>query len=66
MQPEKPTQNAFVESFNGKFRDNGLYKHTYRYQHTQILCLELNNHVVNARKMRYKYINNLFSCGRII
>jgi putative transposase len=27
IQPGKPTQNAFVESFNGKFRDTCLNQH---------------------------------------
>lgn len=30
IQPGKPTQNAFVESFNGKFRDNCLNLHWFR------------------------------------
>ena len=30
IQPGKPTQNAFVESFNGKFRDTCLNLHWFR------------------------------------
>ncbi len=30
IQPGKPTQNAFAESFNGKFRDNCLNLHWFR------------------------------------
>jgi putative transposase len=30
IQPGKPTQNAFVESFNGKFRDSCLNQHWFR------------------------------------
>ena len=30
MQPGKPTQNAFVESFNGKFQDSCLNQHWFR------------------------------------
>jgi putative transposase len=29
IQPGKPTQNAFVESFNGKFRDECLNQHWF-------------------------------------
>ena len=29
IQPGKPTQNAFVESFNGKFRDECLNEHWF-------------------------------------
>lgn len=30
IQPGKPTQNAFVESFNGKLRDGCLNQHWFR------------------------------------
>ncbi len=30
IQPGKPTQNAFVESFNGKFRDRCLNQQWFR------------------------------------
>ena len=30
IQPGKPVQNAFVESFNGKFRDECLNQHWFR------------------------------------
>lgn len=29
IQPGKPTQNAFIESFNGKFRDECLNEHWF-------------------------------------
>jgi len=29
IQPGKPTQNAFVESFNGRFRDGCLNQHWF-------------------------------------
>jgi putative transposase len=30
VQPGKPTQNAFIESFNGKFRDECLNEHWFK------------------------------------
>ena len=30
IQPDKPTQNAFIESFNGKFRDECLNDYWFR------------------------------------
>jgi putative transposase len=33
IQPGKPTQNAFVESFNGKFRDGCLNQHWFKSLH---------------------------------
>ena len=30
IQPGKPTQNAFVESLNGKFRNECLNRHSFR------------------------------------
>ena len=30
IQPGKPTQNAFVESFNGRFRDGCLNQHWFK------------------------------------
>ena len=29
IQPGKPTQNAYIESFNGKFRDERLNEHWF-------------------------------------
>ena len=29
IQPEKPVQNAFIESFNGKLRDECLNEHWF-------------------------------------
>lgn len=37
IQPGKPTQNAFVESFNGRFREGCLNQHGFRsLQHIRI------------------------------
>jgi len=33
IQPGKPTQNAYIESFNGKFRDECLNEHWFRNLH---------------------------------
>ena len=33
IQPGKPTQNAFVESFNGRFRDSCLHQQWFRNIH---------------------------------
>jgi putative transposase len=33
IQPGKPTQNAYIESFNGKFRDECLNEHWFRSLH---------------------------------
>ena len=30
IQPGKPTQNGFIESFNGRFRDECLNEHWFR------------------------------------
>ncbi|PCO04049.1 IS3 family transposase, partial [Microbulbifer flavimaris] len=30
IQPGKPTQNGYIESFNGKFRDECLNEHWFR------------------------------------
>ncbi|CAI2018337.1 Uncharacterised protein [Serratia fonticola] len=29
IQPGKPTQNGFIENFNGRFRDEGLNEHWF-------------------------------------
>jgi len=29
IEPDKPTQNAYIESFNGKFRDECLNEHWF-------------------------------------
>ena len=49
IQPGKPTQNAFVESFNGRFRDNCLNQHW-------LTSLEDAREIVDAWRMDYNQI----------
>jgi putative transposase len=46
IQPEKPTQNAFVESFNGRFRDGCLNQHWFR-------SLDEARHIIKHRRKHY-------------
>lgn len=48
IQPGKPTQNAFVESFNGKFRDSCLNLHWFR-------SLREARQIVRAWRRHYNY-----------
>lgn len=48
IQPGKPTQNAFVESFNGKFRNECLNQHWFR-------SIEEAKQIIN--EWRYHYNN---------
>jgi len=47
IQPGKPTQNAFIESFNGKFRDECLNEHWF-------LTLQEAQLVIEAWRREYK------------
>ena len=49
IQPGKPTQNAFVESFNGKFRDGCLNQHWFA-------SLEDAREIINAWREDYNRI----------
>lgn len=41
IQPGKPTQNAFIESFNGKFRDECLNEHWFHtLSHARVIIKE--------------------------
>jgi len=48
IQPGKPTQNAFVESFNGKFRDSCLNLHWFKSLHEA-------RQIINAWRMHYNF-----------
>ena len=48
IQPGKPTQNAFVESFNGKFRDACLNQHWFR-------SLQEARYEINAWQKHYNH-----------
>ena len=49
IQPGKPTQNAFVESFNGRFRDNCLNQHWFT-------SLEDASEIIDAWRTDYNQI----------
>lgn len=49
IQPGKPTQNAFVESFNGKFRDSCLNQHWFT-------SLEDARRTIEAWRMHYNEV----------
>jgi putative transposase len=48
IQPGKPTQNAFVESFNGKFRDGCLNQHWFK-------LLEEARQIIKAWQKHYNF-----------
>ena len=48
IQPGKPTQNAFVESLNGKFRENCLSQHLFR-------SLEQACHIIEQWRYHYNH-----------
>jgi len=57
IQPGKPTQNAFVESFNGKFRDYCLNLHWF-------ISLEDARHVVETWRDHYNEVRPHRSLGK--
>ena len=57
IQPGKPTQNAFVESFNGKFREYCLNLHWFA-------SLEDSRSTINAWQDHYNHVRPHRSLGR--
>ena len=56
IQPGKPTQNAFVESFNGKFRDSCLNQYWFR-------DLDDARHIINGWRKHYNEVWTQSSLG---
>ena len=56
IQPGKPTQNAFVESFNGKFRNECLNQHWFR-------TLEEARRIINQWRTHYNTVRPHSSLG---
>ena len=57
-QPGKPTQNAYIESFNGKFRDECLNEHWF--QSLKQACDE-----IARRRTDYNEVRPRSRCGRM-
>jgi len=57
IQPGKPTQNAFVESFNGKFRDYCLNLHWFA-------SLEDARSIIDAWREHYNHVRPYRSLGK--
>ena len=58
IDPGKPNQNAWIESFNGKFRDECLNLHAFS-------CLEETKEIVMQWKEEYNTVRPHSSLGRI-
>jgi putative transposase len=58
IQPGKPMQNAFVESFNGTFRDNCLNEHWFRDLHEA-------RQIINAWRNHYNHVRPHSSLGYV-
>lgn len=58
IQPGKPTQNAFIESFNGTFRDDCLNMHWF-------LSLEDARHTIESWRHEYNHIRPHSSLGQL-
>ena len=58
IQPGKPTQNAFVESFNARFRDICLNQHWFR-------DLEDARQIISAWRDHYNHVRPHSSLGYI-
>ena len=59
IQPGKPTQNAFAESFNGKFREYCLNMHWFR-------TLEEARYEIDKWRKHYNEVRPHISLGRLI
>ena len=57
-QPGKPTQNAYIESFNGKFRDECLNEHWFE-------TLPQARTIIANWRMDYNEVRPHSSCGRM-
>ena len=58
IQPGKPTQNAYIESFNGKFRDECLNEYWFE-------TLSQARVAINKWRKDYNEVRPHSSCGRI-
>jgi putative transposase len=58
IQPGKPTQNAYIESFNGKFRDECLNEHWFE-------TLAQARHEIATWRKDYNEVRPHSSCGRM-
>ena len=58
IQPGKPTQNAFVESFNGKFRNECLNQHWFRSLHEA-------EHIIEQWREHYNTVRPHSSLGYV-
>ncbi len=58
IQPGKPTQNAFVESLNGKFRNECLNQHWFR-------SLEEARQEIEQWRVHYNHVKPHSSLGYI-
>jgi putative transposase len=56
IQPGKPTQNAFVESFNGSFRDACLNQHWFKH-------LADARHIIDDWRHHYNHVRPHSSLG---
>lgn len=68
IQPGKPTQNAYIESFNGKFRDECLNEHgsttlAYARAITAAWCQEYNEKSLHSILNYFRLENLVAPCG---
>jgi putative transposase len=58
IQPGRPMQNGYIESFNGKFRDESLNEHWFE-------SLAQARAVIAAWRQDYNEVRPHSSCGRM-